>query len=450
MSTIEYSGGSPSPLIEMDAEGRRFSRRLALRGRVAIASLFALLLVGGVGGWAATSKLSGAIVAAGTVLVDGEVKAVQQIDGGIVKRIGVKDGDEVAAGQVLVQLDDVQIRAERDILIGQVGELKARRVRLIAERDMSEDIIFPPDFTTTFPEAEQVMQGERRLFEGGLRARTSQKDQLKLQVSQLGDEIEGLRAQQKAQADELELAQKERLGLAELAARKLIEGTRLTALDRDIARMTGQMGIIKSSIARAGGKMSEINLQLLAIDQTARNDAQGELRTVESQLGELEERLRATEDRLARTVVRSPVAGSVNELVVHTEGGVIVPAQTLMTIVPSDAVLAISFHVATKDIDQIAVGQNARLRFTAFNRRTTPEIAARVTRVSAAATRDSVTGEHFYIAEVKITGTLDALGGGRLLPGMPVEVYVETEEQVALSYFLKPFTDQISRAFRED
>ncbi|MDB5540943.1 MAG: HlyD family type secretion periplasmic adaptor subunit [Devosia sp.] len=446
MSTAEIRG---LDLSGMDAEGRQFARRFALRGRVIVAVLFALLLVGVIGGWSATSKLSGAIVTSGTVLVDGEVKAVQQVDGGIVKQISVKDGDQVSFGQVLLRLDDVQIRAERDILVGQLGELNGRKARLVAERDLRQAIEFPPGFAASYRNAALVMRGEQQLFDGGLRARTSQKDQLTLQISQLGNEINGLIAQQKGQADELALAKEERTGLADLAGRKLVEGARLTALDRDIARMSGQAGAIQSNIARAEGKISEINLQVLAIDETARNDAQRELRTVDSQLGEVEERLRATEDRLARTEVRAPAAGTVNELAVHTEGGVIVPAQTLMTIVPSGAALKIEFHVATKDIDQIDVGQAARLRFTAFNRRTTPEIAARVTRVSAAATRDPVTGEHYYTAQVELVGSMSALEG-RLVPGMPVEVYVQTQEQVALAYFLKPLTDQVMRAFREE
>jgi HlyD family secretion protein len=448
MTTLEF-GASGSFHSGEDAGGHAVARRFSLRGRVVLAVLFAFLLVGGIGGWAGTSKLSGAIVSGGTVLVDGEVKTVQQVDGGVVQKINVKDGDNVVAGQVLVRLDDVQIRAERDIVVGQLGELQGRQARLIAERDLQDKIQFPADFSSQYPGSDQVVRGEQQLFSGGLRSRKSQKDQLSLQISQLTDEIGGMLAQQQAQADELDLARRERVGLADLASRKLIEGSRLTAIDRDIARLSGREGEIQASVARAQGKISETNLQILAIDDSARNDAQRELRTVDSQIGELRERLRAVENRLARTEVRAPVSGTVNELAVHTQGGVIVPAQTLMTIVPADAPLAIEFRVATKDIDQIVVGQVARLRFSAFNRRTTPEIEGRVTSISAAATRDTVTGERYYSGQVKVTGDMDSLEG-RLVPGMPVEVFVQTEEQVAFTYFLKPFTDQITRAFREE
>lgn len=449
MTTLEF-GASGSFHSGEDAGGRAVARRFSLRSRVVLAVLFAILLVCGIGGWASTSKLSGAIVSSGSVLVDGEVKSVQQIDGGVIQQINVKDGDNVVAGQVLVRLDSVQIRTERDIIVGQVGELLGRQARLTAERDLQEEIQFPADFSAQYSGSAQIVRGEQQLFDGGLRNRKSQKDQLSLQVYQLTDEIGGMLSQQTAQADELELARRERVGLADLAGRKLIEGSRLNAIDRDIARMSGREGEIQANVARAQGKISETNLQILAIDDSARNDAQRELRTVDSQIAELKERLRAVEDRLARAEVRAPVSGTVNELAVHTQGGVIVPAQILMTIVPVDAPLAIEFRVATKDIDQIAVGQDARLRFSAFNRRTTPEVAGRVTRVSAAATRDTVTGERYYSAQVKVTGSMGSLEGRRLVPGMPVEVFVQTEEQVALAYFLKPFTDQIMRAFKEE
>ncbi|WP_421762512.1 HlyD family type I secretion periplasmic adaptor subunit [Devosia sp.] len=421
-----------------------------MRGHIVLGVALAIALVGGIGTWAFTSKIAGAVVSSGTVLVDGEVKSVQQIDGGVVKQLLVRDGDQVSAGDVLLRLDDVQIRAERDIILGQLGELVGRQARLQAERDLSETIVFPANFDTSFVAGTLVRKGEQQVFEGGLRSRKSQKDQLTLQISQLNDEINGLKAQQQAQIDELELTQADRTNVADLVKGKLVEAARLLATDRDIARMKGRLGDLQASLARAKGRISEINLQIVAIDDLARNDAQRELRTVEGQANELQERLRAVEARLARAEVRSPATGTVNELAVHTIGGVITPAQLLMSVVPSDSLLDIEFRVATKDIDQISVGQATRLRFSAFNRRTTPELTGEVTQVSASATRDPITGERFYLARVKVTGDMSELDGKPLVPGMPVEVFVQTGEQVAIAYFLKPFTDQISLAFREE
>lgn len=448
MSTMGYADAALASFG--DAGAKALARRFSMRGRVVFCALMAVLLIGGIGGWAGTFKLAGAVVSSGTVLVDGEIKAVQHVDGGVVKDIFVRDGDVVQAGQVLLQLDDVQTRAERDIVLGQLSEIVGRQARLIAERDGSDSIQFPSDFAALYPAAADIRRGEQKVFDGGSQNRKSQRDQLASQITQLNDEIGGLLAQQQAQDDELDLTRAQRVGLVELAQRKLVEGALLVETDRDIARMSGRRGELTASLARARGQIGEINLQILAIDDVARNDAQRELRSAEAQASELKKRLWALEARLSRADVRSPVTGTVNELAVHTVGGVVTPAQTLMTIVPADAPLAVEFRVATKDIDQIAVGQATRLRFSAFNRRTTPEIAGEVTRISAAATRDSVSGERFYLAQVKVTGDLAALDGQPLVPGMPVEVFVQTGEQIAIAYFLKPVTDQISRAFREE
>src|SRR5690606_30607957 len=194
---------------------------------------------------------------------------------------------------------------------------------------------------------------------------------------------------------------------------------------------------------------SEIRLQILAIDDMAYTEAQRELRTVESNLAELGDRLREIDSRLARTLIRAPVSGTVNELSVTTLGGVITPAERLLTIVPEGADLKIEFRIAINDIDQIRSGQDVRLRFTAFDQRTTPEIPAVVSRISAAATSDPQSGQSYYLAEAAVTGDLSVLGDRGLVPGMPVEVFVQTQEQVAIAYFVKPFTDQIARAFRE-
>lgn len=433
-----------------DADARALARRFSVRGRIFFACFMGLSLIGGVGYWAGTSRLAGAVVSTGTVIVDGAVKAVQHVDGGVVKAILVRDGDHVQAGEVLLRLDDVQIRAERDIVLGQLGEFLGRQARLVAERDGSGTIAFPTDFEGSFPAAADIGRGEQRLFDGGIGHRKSERDQLASQILQLIDEIGGIVAQQKAQSEELDLTRNQRVNIAGLVERKLIEATRLVEIDRDMARMNGRLGELTASLARAKGKIGEINLQILAVDDAARNDAQKELRSVEAQVSELTERLGAVEARLARTEVRSPVSGTVNELAVHTEGGVITPAQTLMTIVPADAPLTIEFRIATKDIDQISVGQPTRLRFSAFNRRTTPEIEGEVIQVSAAAMRDMVSGERFYLGEVKVTGDLADLEGQELVPDMPVEVFVQTGEQVALAYLLKPVSDQIERAFREE
>ncbi|MFP9138248.1 HlyD family type I secretion periplasmic adaptor subunit [Devosia sp. XGJD_8] len=421
-----------------------------LKGRIILGSVMAMLLLGGIGGWAATAKLSGAIISSGTVLVDENVKVIQHLDGGVVRSIEVRKGQTVATGQVLLQLEDVPIRSEQSILRGQLAELLARQARLVAERDAAAAISFPADYLTNYPGSDLILQGEQQLFDSTRRNRLSQRGQLELQVAQLREEVGGLGFQAAALEDELALAREERARLGELAQKGLVETTRLNAADRELARMLGSQGELLASTARANARISEVELQILAIDEIGYTEAQRELRSVEASIAELQDRLAAVDDRLARTQIRSPVDGTINELSVTTLGGVISPAERLMTIVPVDAKLKIEFNVAVSDIDQVELGQDVKLRFSAFNQRTTPEIEGMVSRVSAAATSDPDSGQSFYVMEAEVTGDLSVLGERGLIPGMPVEVFVQTEQQVALAYFVKPFTDQITRAFREE
>jgi HlyD family secretion protein len=440
---------APYPRADLSRSKVRMSD-FSMRGRVVTGSVAAILLLGGIGGWAATAKLSGAIISNGTVLVAENVKTIQHLDGGVIRAINVEKGQAVVAGDVLLRLDDVQIRTERSILGGQLAELEARQARLIAERDAAGEITFPADFLTTYPDAILILQGEQQLFDSTSRNRRSQREQLELQIAQLEEEVGGLQFQAAALADELTLAREERARMGALAEKGLIETTRINVADRELARMLGSQGELTASIARSNARISEINLQILSIDDMAYTDAQRELRAVAANIAELSDRLAEVDDRLGRTLILSPVSGTINELSVTTLGGVISPAERLLTIVPDDADLKIEFRVAISDIDQIELGQEARLRFSAFDQRTTPEIPAVVSRVSAAATADPQSGQSYYLAEAEVTGDISALGDRGLVPGMPVDVFVKTQEQVAIAYFVKPFTDQIARAFKEE
>lgn len=447
MSSMDMA--SPYPRADFSRSVVKMSD-FSLRGRVVTGSVMAIMLLAGLGGWSATAKLSGAVISSGTVLVDENVKVIQHLDGGVIRAINVRKGQEVALGEVLLSLDDVQIRTEQSILTGQLAELVARRARLIAERDAAPAIVFPPDYLTRFPGAAAILEGEQQLFDSTSRNRKSQRDQLVLQVDQLNEEIGGLVFQASSLADELALARDERVRMGTLSEKALIETTRLNAADRELSRMLGSQGELTASIARSHAHISEVNLQILSVDDIAYTEAQRELRSVEANIAELSDRLAEVVDRLGRTQIRSPVSGTINELSVSTLGGVISPAERLLTIVPQDADLKIEFRIALNDIDQILVGQEAKLRFSAFDQRTTPEIPAVVSRVSAAATSDPQNGQSYYLAEAEVTGDLSALGDRGLVPGMPVDVFVKTHEQVAIAYFMKPFTDQIARAFREE
>jgi len=286
--------------------------------RVAVGVFLAVLLVVGCGGWAATAHLNGAVIANGAVKVDRNVKAVQHRDGGIIKDIKVREGDTVSKGEVLIILEDVQTRAELSIVRSQIAELTGRRARLVAERDGLERIVFPDGYTSDGQHAALAAAGHVRLFTGNLANRKSQIEQLEFQITQLGEEVRGLEAQHKAKIGEIALIEIEYGKLKPLVHKGLIENTRIYSTERERARMTGERGGIEASMARAKARISEIKLQIIAIEQNARTEAQRELSDVEAKLSEAHDRRTAIEDRLARTDIRSPIDGTVNELSVHT------------------------------------------------------------------------------------------------------------------------------------
>jgi HlyD family type I secretion membrane fusion protein len=410
------------------------------------------LLVVGCGGWAAIAKLEGAVVAAGTVKVDQNLKEVQHRDGGIVKMLAVRQGDLVKEGQVLITLDDVQIKAELLIVRSQLGEAMGRQARLVAERDNLRSIEVPPELWRLSSAADVVVHGESRLFAGNKLGRDSQKEQLELSIHQTIEEIKGMEARLAAKEEEIKLVGAERDKLDSLFEKKIVEYTRVYSAHRDWARILGERGEISAGIARAKVRATEIRVQIIAVDQNASTEAQRELRTVDARISELSERKLAIEDRLSRTEIRSPVSGYVNELFVHTLGGVITPAAKIATIVPQHADLKFEIRISPADIDQVREGQPARIRLTAFNRTTTPEMKGRVIMVSPASTRDPTNSQEHYIAYVNLLpaeDTIVQLNGMKLVPGMPAEVFISTQERTVASYLAKPFTDQMNRAFRE-
>jgi HlyD family type I secretion membrane fusion protein len=432
------------------AEVGRKPKSLGIGARIFAGVLLALLLVAGAGGWATTATLTGAVIAQGSVTVDEELKAIQHRDGGIVREISVREGDAVERDQILIRLEDAQTRAELSIIRSQLVENRIKQARLVAERDGMSTIEFPDALDRSDTAIASLILGEVRIFEGNQRSRESQKQQLELSIRQIGDEIRGLRAQRISKEEEIGLVFIEVRKMKSLAEKGLLEGSRVTAIDRDRARLDGEAGEIDAELARAEARISEIRLKILAIDEDARTEAQRELSLVSTRLSELQDREMAVEDRLSRTDIRAPIAGTVNELTVHTIGGVVTPAEVLVTIVPHDADLKVEAKLAPTSIDQVDEGQLARLRFTSFNQRITPELVGRVVHVSPAATRDAATGKSFFSAAIEVTDEeLGKLPSRRLLPGMPVEVYVQTEDRTALSYLTKPLTDQFSRALRE-
>lgn len=421
----------------------------ALRGHVLVGSTLALLLVLGFGGWAASAGLNGAVVTQGAVKIDQNLKEVQHRDGGIVQAISVRQGDHVEEGQILIRLDDIQTRAELSIIRSQLAENLGRQARLLAERDNLPNLTYSPEIAKLSDDGNRIIEGETRLFAGNKANRDSRKEQLEISIVQSGEEIRGLEARQVAKAEELRLVDLERNKYLSLHQKGFIDGVKVFNINREWARLLGERGEIDATLARAKLRIGDARLQIIAIDDTARTEAQRELRLVEAKLSELSERRVANEDRLARMEIRAPVAGIVNELTIYTVGGVITPAARLATVVPTEAKLTVEVRVAPADIDQVHVGQSARMRFSAFNRNTTPEVSGKLVHISPATSKDPASGQSFYVGEIQIEDAAIALGDRRLLPGMPVEVFISTEERTALSYLFKPLTDHAARMFRE-
>jgi HlyD family secretion protein len=420
-----------------------------LKRRLIAGLIVAGFLVFGVGSWAAIATLSGAVIASGLIVVDSNSKKVQHPSGGVVGEILVKNGDAVAANDVLLRLDDTQTRAALGIVVSQLVELIGRKARLMAERDDAPEIEFPADFASIAPDAGRVAAGERRLFEARRKTTAGQKAQHRERIEQLRHEVTGLSSQRDAKARELGLIREELARLTDMYRRNLLPVTRVLAMQREEARIDGEHGALVAQIARASGQIGEIELQILLIDQTLQSDAQKELREIEGRIAELSERRVAAEDQLKRIDLRAPIGGTVHELSIYTVGGVIAQGETLMLIVPNDDRLVIEVRVSPVDIDQLKLGQPSVLRFPAFNLRTTPEVHGKVTRISADLTREAQTGQSFYVARVQADEAALATLGRKLVPGMPVEAFIETGQRTALSYLVKPFTDQLARAFKE-
>ena len=408
----------------------------------------------GIGGWATTSELTGAVIGQGVLVVDSSVKKVQHPTGGVVGELRVREGDKVLAGDILLRLDETQTLANATIVSKSFDELVARQARLEAERDNADQITFPKLLLerTRDPasEAARAIAAERSLFDLRRQARGGQKAQLKERSAQLQEEIKGYLGQAEAKQREVDFVHKELEGIRTLFEKRLVPMNRLTALERDTARLEGERSQLSGMTAQAKGKIAEIELQIIQIDQDLRTEVGKDLIETRSKISELAERKTAAVDQLYRIDIRAPQSGRVHQLTVHTVGGVISPGEQIMLIVPDADALAVEVKIAPRDIDQVYVGQAASMRFAAFDQKTTPEIEGEVSLVSADLTQEQRTGTSYYTARVLLKPEEVArLGNAKLLPGMPVDVFIKTPGRTAFSYLIKPLRDQAERAFKE-
>jgi HlyD family secretion protein len=429
-------------------KGARSSIRLHLIVGLAVVAL----LAGGLGGWASTAELSGALIAPGSIVVESSVKKVQHPTGGVVGEVLARDGDLVKAGDVVVRLDDTVTRASLAIVTKNLDGLWARAARLEAEQQGLAKIVFPPMLLERAddPDVKNVMASETKLFEVRTTGRTGQKAQLRERVTQLNEEIAGLAAQQKAKDQEIALVDQELVGVRGLYDQHLVQLTRLTTLERDAARLAGERAQYVASMAQAKGKITETELQIIQVDKDLVSDVSKDLRETNDKIGEFVERKVTAEDQLRRTDIRAPQDGMVEQSTVHTVGGVVTAGDAIMLIVPQADDLQVEAKVNPQDIDKLQIGQKTLLRLSAFNQRTTPELNGVVSRVSPDVTTDQRTGQSYYTIRVSMPPQEVArLGEVKLIPGMPVEAFVQTGDRTLMSYLVKPLKDQLMRAFRE-
>lgn len=402
-------------------------------GAIAVTALATLVV-----GLSTVVSLSGAVVASGQMVVDTSVKKIQHPTGGVVGAILARDGQRVAAGETLVRLDDTQTKANLAVVTKELDELAARRAREEAERDGLEVVRFPEDLVAraSDPEVKRLLDGELTLFMNRKSARENQK-------AALQEQIGGLEVQRASRVSQIEWIQKELAGVRDLWEKNLAPYSKLTALEREAARLEGERGQLISSIA-------ETRLKIAQIDQDLRSETGKDLAEIRAKTGELVEKKVAAEDQMRRIEIKAPLDGIIHQSQAHTVGGVVSPGEILMQVVPEHDALTVEIKLAPQDVDQVHLGQTAVIKFPSFNQRTTPELNGEISLVSADVAQDQKTGATYYVARIAVPEQeIERLDGQKLVPGMPVEAFVQTGERTVMSYLTKPLRDQIARAFRE-
>jgi HlyD family secretion protein len=411
------------------------------------------LLLGGLLAWAATTQLAGAVVASGTVVVEGGTKRVQHHEGGIVQQILVRNEDRVEAGDVLLRLDGTTVAADLAVVNAQLAEALTLQARLQAESlDEAQMVLtaaaVPVDDLVNL---EDLLAAQDRLRASRQSVRDSRNRQLEEQIVQLGVQIEGLEAQHSAVSRQAELMAEEVRDMEHLFAQSLIDASRLKAVQRELARLEGDKGRLVADMAAARAAIAEKEFQIAQSTDEFQASVLEQLQTVNQQVAELMQRRIAARDRLAKLDIRAPRAGIVHQSIVETVGGVVAPGETLMLIVPQDSRLIIEAQVSPMDVDRLVLGQTVSLRMVGLDARTTPELNAEVAALSPDLSHDQATGMSFYAARIQIPETeLARLPDGQVLvPGMPAEAFIETGDRSVLSYLLHPLTEQLAHTFRE-
>ena len=423
------------------------------RGPVSTGLITLAALVFGFGGWAMFTDIDGAIVASGQLEVEQNRQVVQHPDGGVVAEIAVIEGQAVAVGDLLIQLDGSLLKSELAIVEGQLFEVRARRARLEAERDDKDMPVFSgelAELAATRPEVAEQVEGQRGLFLARRESMARQSEQLEKRNAQITSQIEGVVAQMAALNVQLGLIREELTDQRSLLEKGLAQSSRVLELQREESQLQGNMGELASSRAQAEGRATEVELEILRLGAVRREEANTQLRDIGPQELESAERRRALTERIARLDIRAPVSGLVLGLQVTSPRSVLGAGAPVLYLIPQDRPLVISAQLQPINVDEVRIGQRVRVVFSAFSANDTPDMFGHVVTISADALTDARTQAPYYRAEIVLDdGELAKLAGQTLLPGMPVETFIETGARTPMAYLLKPFTDYFNTAFRE-
>ncbi len=425
--------------------------RTGLRWVGIVGTLASILLLGSIIAWSVVTEINGAVITSGTVVTDGNTRSVQHIDGGIVSEILVENGDQIEAGDVLVRLEDTLLRANAEIYRARLSDALAQQARLRAEQRGEPE---PEPVTSELVGGARLVQsrdGQLEIMAARGAMQQGRVEQLKERINQFGNQIAGVDALVTSKREQLAYVEQELEAALSLNERGLVVDSQVLGLQRSRSDLLGQIAEHVSERARVDNSIRDAELEILQISREFHEQVVSELQAVDTTVQELIQQLVSTERQLARTEIRAPDAGIVHELQIFTIGGVIPPGATIVQIVPTDEDMTFDMRIDPASIDQVYPGQTARVRFPAFNARTTPELTGRVSGISPTTVLDEATGLNYFRATLAITADeLARLGDVDLIPGMPVEGYLQTTERSVLSYLMRPITDQLTRAFREE
>jgi HlyD family secretion protein len=423
-----------------------------VRGLVLAGLAFTGIFVFGAGAWSLVASLESAAMAQGVVESESSRKTIQHLEGGIIGRILVNDGDHVVAGQPLIRLDDTKPRTQLGALEGQLWDAQAREARLIAERDGLPKVSYPATLLERRddPTIASVLSGQDKIFETRRELLNSKVSQLRERIGQVKEEIVGYQAQESAAKKRIGLINEEIAGLKQLVDKGLERKPRLLALQRDLAEIEGHRGDLAAQVARAQQTIAESEVSILKEQNDSQNDVANQLRETQQKIHELTEQIQAAQDVLARIEVKAPEAGTITDLKVHTPGGVINAGEPLMDLVPEQDKLVVTVQVRPEDIDVVRPGLPAQVRLLPYKMRRVPPIDGTVTYVSADRIVDKRTERPYYVAKIKVDEKMLAdMPDVEMVPGMSAETMIKTGERTVAAYALSPILDGFHRAFRE-